>query len=145
MTIVKYKRVHPAAQPPTKAHINDACWDLYACETKAIAPLTTEMVDTGIVLDFPEGFCVDIRSRSGLAAKYSITILNSPATIDAGYRGTIKLIVHNSHKMDWFRVEVGTKLAQFKLTRLEDYEVDEVEEIDMNTQRGTAGLGSTGI
>ncbi|MDQ1474108.1 MAG: dUTP pyrophosphatase [Bryobacterales bacterium] len=115
--------------------------DLHAVEVVTIAPGATKLVPTGISIELPPGYEAQIRPRSGLALKYGITLPNSPATIDPGYRGEIKVIVHNLGQAP-FTVEPGERIAQMVIAR---YEAVEWEEGDLNeSQRGEGGFGSSG-
>jgi dUTP pyrophosphatase len=115
--------------------------DLHAVEVVTIGPGATKLVPTGLAIELPPGYEAQIRPRSGLALKYGITLPNSPATIDPGYRGEIKVIVHNLGQMP-FTVEPGERIAQMVIAR---YEAVEWEEGDLNgSQRGEDGFGSSG-
>jgi len=104
MLNVKVKRINEAAIIPQYAHKGDAGLDLFSVEEKNITPGETALVHTGIQIELPEGTEAQIRPRSGLALKYSITVLNTPGTIDEGYRGEIGVILINHGKFD-FKVE----------------------------------------
>ena len=101
------------------------------------------MVPTGLYIALPEGTEAQIRPRSGLAAKHGITVLNTPGTIDADYRGEIKVILVNLSNDD-FTINPGERIAQMVVARYEKVEWDSVEALD-ETERGTGGFGSTGI
>ena len=105
-------------------------------------PLERAMVPTGLFVELPEGYEMQIRPRSGLAAKYGITVLNSPGTIDADYRGEIKVILVNLSN-EPFVIQAGERIAQMVVARHEQIEWDEVEELS-DTERGAGGFGSTG-
>ena len=100
------------------------------------------MVPTGIYLALPEGTEAQVRPRSGLAAKYGISVLNAPGTIDADYRGEVKVILVNLSN-ETFTVNPGERIAQLVLARYERVEWSEVESLD-ETARGEGGFGSTG-
>ena len=100
------------------------------------------MVPTGLYIALPEGTEAQIRPRSGLAAKFGISVLNAPGTIDADYRGEIKVILVNLSN-DPFVVNPGERIAQMVVARYEQVEWDEVEVLD-ETERGAGGFGSTG-
>ncbi len=107
-----------------------------------IDPGNTAIIPTGIALSIPEGFEVQIRPRSGLAAKEKITVLNTPGTIDSDYRGEIKVILINlSHKK--FKVERGLRIAQMVVCPIIKAQLKEVENLNY-TKRGDGGFGSTG-
>ena len=105
-------------------------------------PLERAMVPTGLFVELPEGYEMQIRPRSGLAAKYGITVLNSPGTIDADYRGEIKVILVNLSN-EPFTIESGERIAQMIVARYEQIEWQPVEELG-ETERGAGGFGSTG-
>ena len=107
-----------------------------------IAPLERFLVPTGIYIELPDGYEAQIRPRSGLAAKHGITVLNSPGTVDADYRGEIKVILVNLSDTP-FTINPGERIAQMVIARHERVVWDEVEELD-ETERGTGGFGSTG-
>ena len=111
-------------------------------EPIVLRPLQRAMVPTGLYIALPEGTEAQIRPRSGLAAKHGITVLNTPGTIDADYRGEIKVILVNLSNDD-FTINPGERLAQMVVARYEKVEWDSVEVLD-ETERGTGGFGSTG-
>ena len=142
---MKVKIVNGSAWPaPAYATIQSAGMDLKANieEPVTIAPLQRVMVPTGLSIALPEGTEAQIRPRSGLAAKHGVTVLNSPGTIDADYRGEIKVILVNLSDTP-FIVNPGERIAQMVIARYEHVEWDEVETID-GTDRGEGGFGSTG-
>ena len=100
------------------------------------------MVPTGLFVELPEGYEMQIRPRSGLAAKHGITVLNSPVTIDADYRGEIKVILVNLSNTP-FTIEPGERIAQMIVARYEQVEWQAVESLS-TTERGAGGFGSTG-
>ena len=107
-----------------------------------LAPLERAMVPTGLYIALPEGTEAQIRPRSGLAAKHGITVLNTPGTIDADYRGEIKVILVNLSNEE-FVINPGERIAQMVVARYEKVEWDSVELLD-ETERGAGGFGSTG-
>lgn len=142
---MKVKIVNGSAWPaPAYATIQSAGMDLKANieEPVTIAPLQRVMVPTGLSIALPEGTEAQIRPRSGLAAKHGVTVLNSPGTIDADYRGEIKVILVNLSDTP-FIVNPGERIAQMVIARYEHVEWDEVETLD-GTVRGEGGFGSTG-
>ena len=115
--------------------------DLHAVEHVTLGPSETKLVPTGIAIELPPGFEAQIRPRSGLALKFGITLPNSPATIDPGYRGEIKVILHNLGKQP-FEIHPGDRIAQMVVAR---YEAVSWEETDLaDSLRGTRGFGSSG-
>lgn len=142
---MKVKIVNKSAWPaPAYATIQSAGMDLKANieEPVTIAPLQRVMLPTGLSIALPEGTEAQIRPRSGLAAKHGVTVLNSPGTIDADYRGEIKVILVNLSDTP-FIVNPGERIAQMVIARYEHVEWDEVETLD-GTDRGEGGFGSTG-
>ncbi len=141
---LKFKRIHPDAQIPAYAHPDDAGMDLRSVEELVVKPGARALVRTGLVMMLPDGYEAQVRPRSGLALKRGVTVLNTPGTIDAGYRGEVGVILANFGETD-FAVAKGDKIAQMVIapvTRPE--QVLEVDEIDA-TGRGADGFGSTGI
>ena len=108
----------------------------------SLSPLERAMVPTGLYVELPEGYEMQIRPRSGLAAKHGITVLNSPGTIDADYRGEIKVILVNLSNTP-FTIEPGERIAQMIVARYEQVEWQAVESLS-ETERGAGGFGSTG-
>lgn len=129
----------PEYQTPLSAGL-DIRADLDAPVT--LGPLERAMIPTGLFVELPEGCEMQIRPRSGLAAKHGITVLNSPGTIDADYRGEIKIILVNLSG-EPFTVEAGERIAQMIVARYEQIEWQPAEELGA-TERGTGGFGSTG-
>jgi len=125
------------------AHKGDAGIDLYSAETSEILPGEIKLIKTGIKIAIPEGFEGQVRPKSGLALKKGITVLNTPGTIDSGYRGEIGVIVIN-HGKEKFTAEKGKKIAQLVFNKIELAEIEFVEELD-DTSRGENGFGSTGL
>ena len=111
-------------------------------ESVTLRPLERAMIPTGLFVELPEGCEMQIRPRSGLAAKHGITVLNSPGTIDADYRGEIKGILVNLSN-EPFTIESGERIAQMIVARYEQIEWLPVEELGA-TERGAGGFGSTG-
>ncbi len=107
-----------------------------------LKPLERAMVPTGLYLELPQGFEAQVRPRSGLAAKHGLTVLNSPGTIDADYRGEIKVILIN-HGKDPFVINHGDRVAQMIIACYEQVEWEEVDTIS-ETERGAGGFGHTG-
>lgn len=131
---------------PAYATENSAGVDLTAAVESpvSIAPGEISVIPTGIAIALPDGFETQIRPRSGLAAKFGVTVLNTPGTIDPDYRGEIKVILINLGKQP-FVVERGMRIAQMVLAQFENY-IWEVNEFDASeTERGNNGFGSTGI
>ena len=142
---MKVKIVNRSAYPtPAYATSQSAGMDLKADikEPVTLAPLERALVPTGLYIALPEGTEAQVRPRSGLAAKHGISVLNAPGTIDADYRGEIKVILVNLSN-ESFVVNPGERIAQMVVARYEQVEWDEVELLD-ETDRGEGGFGSTG-
>lgn len=138
-----FKRVNPDAVLPAYAHLSDAGMDLRSVEELEIAPGKRALVRTGLVVNLPPMHEAQVRPRSGLALKHGVTVLNTPGTIDAGYRGEIGVILANFGESP-FKVAKGDKIAQLVVAPVLKAEVVEVDEID-ETDRGAGGFGSTGV
>ncbi len=142
---MKVKIVNRSAWPvPAYATAQSAGMDLKADITEPVelAPLQRAMIPTGLSIALPQGTEAQVRPRSGLAAKYGVTVLNSPGTIDADYRGEIKVILVNLSDRP-FTVNPGERIAQLVMAKYESVTWDEVEILD-ETARGEGGFGSTG-
>jgi dUTP pyrophosphatase len=120
----------------------DLCAAIEADESLVIAPGDYAMVPTGLAIALPEGYEAQIRPRSGLAAKHGITVLNSPGTVDADYRGEVKILLIN-HGKEPFELRRGERVAQMVVAQFSAVELVEVDELDA-TERGMGGHGSTG-
>ena len=133
-----------AETAPVYAHHDDAGADLRASEAVVIAPGERALVGTGVSIALPEGYAAFVVPRSGLAAKHGITVLNSPGTVDAGYRGEIKVTLLNTDLNQTFSIEPGDRIAQviiMPVSRAVFVPVDELPD----SVRGTNGFGSTGV
>ncbi len=128
---------------PRRAHRGDAGVDLYAAEDVTLAPFQRSLVGTGVALALPLGTVGLVHPRSGLAAKQGLSIVNSPGTIDADYRGEIKVSLINLDPETPIEITRGMRIAQLLVQKVELCDFTEVEELD-ETERGTGGHGSTG-
>ncbi|MDY3229533.1 MAG: dUTP diphosphatase [Kiritimatiellia bacterium] len=137
-----FKRIHPDAVLPAYAHPSDAGMDVRSVEELVIPAGKRALVHTGLVVLLPPLYEAQVRPRSGLALKFGVTVLNTPGTIDSGYRGEIGVILANFGDAD-FIVKKGDKIAQLVIAPVTQPEVCEVSEID-ETDRGAGGFGSTG-
>lgn len=129
---------------PTYSHPGDAGADLASAEALTIEPGARATVGTGVSIALPDGFAAFVVPRSGLAAKRGITIVNSPGTVDAGYRGEIRVTLLNTDQHEPFAIEIGDRIAQLivmPVTRAEFIQVDRLP----GSHRGDQGFGSTGI
>tara|TARA_B110001452_G_scaffold147042_1_gene122362 strand:+ start:855 stop:1295 length:441 start_codon:yes stop_codon:yes gene_type:complete len=144
MIKILIKRLSKAVSLPKYETSGSSGMDLVANieSSTNIGPGETSIIPTGLALSIPKGFEVQIRPRSGLAAKNKISILNTPGTIDADYRGEIKVILINLGQ-ESFRVEKGLRIAQMVVCPVEQVQLIEVNELS-ETQRGKGGFGSTG-
>ncbi len=129
---------------PAYATQQSAGMDLLAAidEAVEVEPGERMLIPTGIGIALPAGYEAQIRPRSGLAAKHGVTVLNTPGTIDADYRGELKVILIN-HGQEPFTIERGQRIAQMVIAKYEHIAFDEVEDLE-NTDRGAGGFGSTG-
>jgi len=146
-TQIKVKKIHPNAVVPTFKHIGDAGRDLHAClDADLYIPAeTTVLVPTGLVFEIPEGYEIQIRSRSGLSLK-GIVVVNSPGTIDSVYTGEVKIILRNLNKVA-FVVRNGDRIAQMVVAAVAPSNLVELapQENLQETSRNTQGFGSSGI
>ena len=140
---LKVKIVNEKAILPCYAHPGDAGLDLFSVEKREILPGESALIGTGIVIELPEHTEAQIRPRSGLALNHQVTLLNTPGTIDRGYRGEIRVIMIN-HGKKAFMVEDGMKIAQMVIKPVLTVEVVRVEELS-ESKRGEGGFGSTGL
>lgn len=140
---VKIKFEDDKACMPIYQHETDAGADLYAVEEALLMPGQTRVVSTGFACEIPVGYEIQIRSRSGLAAKNNVFVLNSPGTIDCEYRNTLKVILHNAGD-DKFVINVGDRIAQAVCAPVYHMVFERTAELS-DTSRGKGGLGSTGV
>lgn len=128
---------------PSYAHAGDAGADLFAAKDVKLAPGERATVPTGIAIALPDGFAAFIHPRSGLAAKLGVTLVNAPGTVDAGFRGEIRVTLLNTDLRDTVRLKRGDRIAQMVIQRVERAVFVEVAELP-GSSRGTGGFGSTG-
>jgi dUTP pyrophosphatase len=140
---LKFKRIHPDAVLPAYAHPSDAGMDVRSVEELAIAPGKRALVRTGLVMMLPPLYEAQVRPRSGLALKHGITVLNTPGTIDCGYRGEVGVVLINLGQEE-FKVAKGDKIAQLVIAPVTQPEIAEAFDVD-ETDRGEGGFGSTGV
>jgi dUTP diphosphatase len=141
---VRLRRLDPEVPMPHYAHPGDAGADLVTVADVDLAPGERTTVGTGIAVALPEGFAAFVHPRSGLAARVGLSIVNTPGTVDAGYRGEIRvcLINHDLHRP--LRLRRGDRIAQLVVQRVERVVFDEVAELPESV-RGDGGYGSTGV
>jgi dUTP pyrophosphatase len=140
---LRIARLDERARLPARAHHGDAGLDLYALEDAVLAPGERASVATGIAVEIPTGQAGLVVPRSGLAARYGISVVNAPGLIDAGYRGEVRVLLLNTDREHAFEITAGARIAQLVLVRIElatPVEVDLLGE----TERGAGGFGSSG-
>ena len=145
MVCIKVRKINDSINLPTYETSSSAGMDIRAFLPNGkinILPKETKLIGTGLFFEIPIGFEVQIRPRSGLAVKNSVTVLNSPGTIDADYRGEIKVILIN-HGSKIFEVEDKMRVAQMVVSKYEKVNFELVGELS-ETERGSGGFGSTG-
>jgi dUTP pyrophosphatase len=140
---VLIQRLDPGLPPPERAHPGDAGVDLYAAADAELAPGQRAVVPTGIAIALPDGYAAFVHPRSGLASRHGVTIVNAPGTVDAGYRGEIRVILMNTDALAPVRLQRGDRIAQLVVQRVERAVFDEVERLP-GSARGEGGFGSTG-
>ena len=140
---VKFRKTDPSATLPYYAHPGDAGMDLCSVEELVIPRGERRLVRTGLAMRLPPGYEAPVRPRSGLALKKGVTVLNSPGTIDEGYRGEIGVILVNLGD-EPFGVCKGDRIAQMVVAPCARAEIALVSELD-STERGAGGFGSTGV
>ena len=143
MIQVKFILLHQNARVPQKSHDEDAGFDLFAVEEFVLHPQEYACIPTGLCMELPSGTEAQIRPRSGLAAKHGVNVLNTPGTIDAGYRGEIQVIMIN-HGKENLSIHPGMRIAQMVITPI--YNVTFTEALSLEeSARGDGGLGSSGV
>jgi dUTP pyrophosphatase len=140
--VLDVRRLDPDLALPGYAHPGDAGLDLYAADTTTLQPGERALVPCGIVVAVPEGHVGLVHPRSGLAVDHGLTVLNAPGTIDAGYRGELKVLLINLGQ-DAVEIRHGELIAQLVLLPVALVDVREVDRMD-STARGSGGFGSTG-
>lgn len=132
---------------PRKAHPGDAAFDLFnaeECFAILLNPRARAVFSAGFKMELPPGYEAQIRPCSGNASKKGLTVLNSPGTIDANYRGIVGMILYNSDKTSPITIHRGDKIAQMVIQKLPEVELEFVEKVDEESDRGADGFGSTG-
>ena len=140
---VKVLRLDEAAVLPRYEHEGDSGMDLCAIAPQTILPGKTALISTGIAIALPPNTEAQVRPRSGLALKHAVTVLNTPGTVDAGYRGELRVILIN-HGQQPFEVTRGMRIAQMVIMPVVRAELEEVASLPTST-RGEGGFGSNGI
>ena len=141
---VRFKRLHPDFKLPKHATPGSAGMDMIACidEPVTLLPGDRTAISLGCAVEVPVGYEIQVRPRSGLALKEGVTVLNTPGTIDADFRGTCKVILVN-HSKEWVKIQPLDRVCQFVVCKLPSVSVEEVAELS-DTERGQGGFGSTG-
>lgn len=140
---LKIKKIHEDAVIPKYVHTQDSGMDIYSIEDKMIKAGETALIKTGLIIELPENTEAQVRPKSGIALNNSVTVLNSPGTIDESFRGEICVILINHSKVD-YKVEKFKKIAQIVIQPVIRVEIEEVKELS-DTTRGQGGFGSTGL
>lgn len=148
---IKYEKLHDKARKPVQATDGSAGFDLFAVKDIYIRPGEIVVVDTGLKFEIPEGYFMYVSSKSGLAVKHGIHVLNSPGLIDHDYRGELSVILHKVNNLQeiegredfGYQISRGDKIAQFVVLPYPKVILHEGV-VNVNTQRGSGGFGSTG-
>ena len=140
---VLIRRLDPGLPLPARAHPGDAGADLHAACDVDLAPGERMVVPTGVAIALPDGYAAFVHPRSGLAARHGVTIVNAPGTVDAGYRGEIRVTLLNTDPAQPVRFERGDRIAQLVIQRVACPEFHEVQVLP-GSARGDVGFGSTG-
>lgn len=141
---IEFKLLHELAQAPTYAHDGDAGADLVCIEDVTLAPGERSLVSTGVAIALPAGYVGLVHPRSGLAAKHGIGIVNTPGTIDSGYRGELKICLINLDSSESVSLPAGSRIAQLVIQEVTSARFIQVQELG-ETERNDKGFGSTGI
>lgn len=140
--LIKFEKLNPEAQIPTKADDGSACYDIYSIEEKTIPPHSRTLVRTGLKWEPPSNVEMQIRPRSGLALKNGITVLNTPGTVDPSYRGEIGVILINTSDVPYI-IAKGDRIAQARFSIIHQFDIYVVDSVN-DTERGNGGFGHSG-
>jgi dUTP pyrophosphatase len=140
---VLIQRLDPGLPPPSCAHPGDAGCDLYAAADVDLGPGERALVATGLAIALPAGYAAFVHPRSGLAARHGVTIVNAPGTVDAGYRGEIKVTLLNTDRSAPVSFRRGDRIAQLVIQPVPPVRFHEVDRLP-GSARGDGGFGSTG-
>lgn len=140
---VALRRLDPQVPVPSYAHPGDAGADLVTTVDVTLAPLERRTVPTGVAVALPEGYAAFVHPRSGLAARHGLTLVNAPGTVDAGYRGEIRVTLLNTDPRESVELRRGDRIAQLVVQPVVRAQFVEVEQLPESV-RGTGGFGSTG-
>jgi dUTP pyrophosphatase len=141
---IEFKLLHELAQAPKYAHDGDDGADLVCVEDVTLKPGERQLVPTGVAIALPKGYVGLVHPRSGLANKHGIGIVNTPGTIDSGYRGELKICLINLDPSDSVSLPAGSRIAQLVIQEVTTAKFVEVQNLD-DTERSDQGFGSTGI
>jgi dUTP pyrophosphatase len=140
---VLIQRLDPGLPPPSYAHPGDAGCDLYAAQDVDLGPGERTLMPTGLAVALPAGYAAFVHPRSGLAARHGVTIVNAPGTVDAGYRGEIKVTLLNTDRSAPVSFRRGDRIAQLIIQPVPPVRFQEVDRLP-ESARGEGGFGSTG-
>ncbi len=140
---VLFRRLHPDVEPPRYAHPGDAGADLCCREAFTLAPGERRLVGTGLAIALPEGYAAFVHPRSGLAARFGVTVVNAPGTVDAGYRGEIRVCLLNTDQNHPVAFAAGDRIAQLVVQQVSRVRFVAAAELP-GSVRGFGGHGSTG-
>ena len=143
MIEIQITRLREDAVLPARAYVGDAGLDLAACERHELGPGERALVGTGLAVAIPDGHAGLVAPRSGLAVEHGITIVNAPGIVDSGYRGELRVILHNTDRRETFVVEPGMRIAQLLVVAVPEAHLREVGELPAS-ERGEGGFGSSG-
>lgn len=141
---IEFKLLHELAQAPKYAHDGDAGADLVCIEDVTLAPGERSLVSTGVAIALPAGYVGLVHPRSGLATKHGIGIVNTPGTIDSGYRGEIKICLINLDPSETVNLPAGSRIAQLVIQEVTTAQFIQVQDLG-ETERNDKGFGSTGV
>ncbi len=140
---IAVQKLHAEVKMPAYAHDGDAGLDLYSTIDRTLQPGERALIPTGLKMAIPHGYEGQVRPKSGLALKHGITVLNTPGTVDAPYRGEVGVILINLDPKTAYEVKKGEKVAQMVFNKVEYAAFTETSELP-ETTRGAGGFGSTG-
>lgn len=141
---IEFKLLHELAQAPKYAHDGDAGADLVCIEDVTLAPGERSLVSTGVAIALPAGYVGLVHPRSGLATKHGIGIVNTPGTIDSGYRGELKICLINLDPSQTVNLPAGSRIAQLVIHEVTSAQFIQVQDLG-ETERNDKGFGSTGV
>lgn len=144
MTNIKFVLLHPLAVKPSYAHPGDAGADLCSIEPISLAPGQRALIRTGLALQIPDGYVGLVQPRSGLAIKQGLSVINTPGTIDSGYRGEVMVGLINHDPESTINLAAGARIAQLLIQKVELATFEQVAQLD-DSDRSTGGFGSTGV